>query len=219
MTRQELYLPGDCVGSFGALRQGKSMNAARLAFLHRMYYRMPVIANVDCGFGVRIRHIEDFLDARNTIIWWDETQATLDSRDFANNIRLSQELIYLGKDGNIVFYTSPHIDMVDKRLRAITTYYYVAEKRRGGADGLSTVTRFKYNGVSTVGRRGRFPLRHRLWGRLYQTLDKKVHLVWRDPDAAGVPTRGVKRGASAPEGRRPAPVARSSSVVGAWSEE
>lgn len=200
----EWYLPGDVVGSFGALRQGKSMNAARLAFMHGLRYRMPVIANVDTIFGTRITHIEDFLDARQSVIWFDETQATLDSRDFKNNIRLTQELIYLGKDGNIVFYTSPHIDMVDKRLRAITTYYYVAEKLRSGSGGLSMVTRFRFNGVTTVGKRGSFILRHRKWGQLYATLDKRVHLAWRDGDLVSG-GGGVKQPAPARQRGRAAP--------------
>lgn len=173
------YYPGTFAASTGFLRAGKTMNAVRIA---AMLYRRgwPVVSNVSIQFARRIQYIQELLEVRQSVIVWDEIQATLDSRDWGSDKarNLTQEGILFGKRGNIVLYTCPHFGMVDVRFRQLTQWVYTCRKVQFREQPVSVLELYWYPGVgevyTLVSKRLMY---HRNYYGLYSTLDEKVALT------------------------------------------
>jgi hypothetical protein len=184
---QEVYYPGNVIAACGYLGSGKTMLGVRLLFRLRLR-RFRCIANIETVFAERAVVLEDFTEARQTAILWDEIQESLDSREFKHNIAATRDAIFLRKRGNILIYTVPAIDMVDKRIRQLTNYLYAAQFIR---PGLSVVTRYVMSPTGQIRPRGVFSLNHSLWGKLYNSWDEDVLLL---PRANPAPRQRSQRG-------------------------
>lgn len=198
---RELYYPGDIVGFYGFLRQGKTMGMVRASKL-MFDIGYPVISNIKTSFGRQASYIEDIYEARDHVVDLDEMWALADSRLFKNNVTFTQNLILFGKRGQPLFYTAPSIDMVDKRLRQLTNWIYFARKLR---PGLSSIKRFAASPNGRLRSAGSWRMVHSEWGQYYDTLSEQIFLPSRSE--AGEPAQqGSQPGAAraSPKGGRAA---------------
>lgn len=166
------------------------MNAVRIAYGLHLLYGLPVISNVPITFGRLITTADEILHARNHICIWDEMQDSLDSRAFQRNIEATQQAIYTGKRGNILIYTSPDFSMFDKRYRILTRYLYYCEKP---IPGRSIITRAVFRGGAEAAIAGRFMIKHKEWGPLYDTLYEDVRLLPATERLSGASTADRRR--------------------------
>jgi hypothetical protein len=192
----EYYQNGDFIACVGYLRQGKSMNAVRVAWgLHRLYPDRPVLANMPTAFGSLVRSANEMLHARNSILIWDELAASLDSRSFAKNAMATQQAIYLGKRGNILIYTVPDVGMIDVRFRILTRYLYYSERLQNRS--ASSIRRYIWRGAAAVPA-GRLVMEYAGFMQLYDTSYEDVILHYSDSDTPPAPPSERAGGAQQP---------------------
>lgn len=207
----ELYLPGDFVVFSGYLRQGKTLNAVRVAWdlAHRL--GMPVVSNIPISFSEQlVTTVEEVYSLRNKIFLWDEIQATLDSREFsaAQSIRLTKESIYFGKRGNVLLMTTPNLQMVDVRYRILTHNVYRVRKRYTRRRGWGAlVRRFFYDSTLDL----LYPMQKWFMGfaPYVGTYDTNYELVVLGSSNEDVKPASIKKAAAPPArgARRPSEAA------------
>jgi len=180
-------LPGTFIANCGLLRTGKTMNMVRIAQFAKVRGAMRVVTNFTCGFGdYRVRSEAELFDEKvvsNCILCLDEMQTITDSREFGKNVDLTKWLIWLGKLGVVLLYTTPKFGMVDVRLRQLTGWIYLCERRRIKGEWF-TVAQLAYYGESmgdeAVGM-GKTMFRQRDYWGVYDTLDRETALVSASP--------------------------------------
>ena len=174
------FYPGDFICSCGYLRAGKTMNSVRLALnLHLKGWN--IVSNIDVKFATqRLKYIEELYEVRNSVILLDEVQATIDSRDFAKNVTVTQQGIYFGKRGNIVIMTTPHFGMLDIRYRQLTRYLFQCRRVVRHGKGYTVVEPYIHDGMDNLKSTGKFVMKQELYYGLYDTLDENVALISRD---------------------------------------
>lgn len=111
-------MPGLLVGIFGFQRSGKSL----LAYLISEYYRKKgciVYTNQKVDNFVTINSLEDIeINVNPKILWLDEAQYFLDSREWKNNVS-GTTLFFnsIGKLNILLLLTGIHPGEIDLRLR------------------------------------------------------------------------------------------------------
>lgn len=177
MRRLE-WLPGTFACFTGYLRAGKTMCAVMYA--GKLYNQgWNIVSNISITFASqRLVTLEDLLAVRNSVILWDEAQATLDSREFGKNVNVTQEGILFGKRGNIVLMTMPNFGMLDLRFRQLTSYVFMCQKVRKSKRWASYVQVMWYPQVgNTLQRVTQFTMWHEPLYGLYDTYDENVALL------------------------------------------
>jgi len=170
----ERYYPGAFVGTFGALRSGKTLMACRLGLVLARSLGLDLVSNIPVAGARRIFTLDDLAALRGAVLVWDEVQVSLDSREWASEAAraLTRDMILWGKRGVICVYTSPSFQTVDVRLRRLTQYVYVTAGRfrRSGAD--YAVYRWHEHPYAddVLVERYRFALRLDSWYGVYDTL-------------------------------------------------
>lgn len=168
--------PGTIIANTGLLRMGKTMNATRLAYVEHLA-GSKVYTNYDTAFSERIQNMPQLFNVKEGVIVLDELQATLDSREFSKNIGLTHWLTLIGKMGLSLIYTAQHFGMVDLRVRQLTGWLYMAEKKFYPNGQPATV--LALYSVSPMGMallQRRFIMPHKPLYRLYDTFDRRVVL-------------------------------------------
>jgi hypothetical protein len=180
MTRLE-FLPGTFIGSCGLLRTGKTMNMVRMAqFCKRG--GMRVVTNFTCSFAdARVSTLADLFDesvVSNCILCLDEVQTIIDSREFAKNAEVTRWLIWLGKLGVVLCWTTPTPAMADIRLRQLTGWLWLCSRTVHRGDWV-TVAQLVYTASSPEGQgvdMGKSVFRQKDYYGLYDTLDRNTSL-------------------------------------------
>jgi hypothetical protein len=172
---EKSYRNGDFIGFFGALRSGKTLGAVRLANLLSRRHNLPIVSNIPVvGMAERISTLEQVQSLRNVVFVWDEVQASLDSREFAQaaSVTLTRDLIMWGKRGIILLYTSPAFKTVDVRLRRLTRHCYITTARLTNKSG--TYVLYEYwrhlYGDDVLNRLSGYAVRINDWYGSYDTL-------------------------------------------------
>jgi hypothetical protein len=204
----EEYYPGDFIAIVGYLRRGKTMNAVRIAY--DLYLRgWNVVSNIPLTFSSspRLTWIEQVYEIRNSVILWDEAPLTLDSRQFADNVRATQQGVLFGKRGNITIMTMPVFSTLDKRFRELThSVYLVHQKAELYPDEWYSYITWCYyplEGV-TLYPYGSFLLPHAPYRDLFDTLFEDVILL-PDPDRPENARYYARLNGSAPSRKKPTP--------------
>lgn len=206
----QIYYPGDVICCAGALRQGKTMAATMLAIRH-WTLGYTVVSNYPIHLPYRVKRVEslnDYLQARESVLVWDEMQDSLNSRNFAKNTEATQEAIFLGKRGNILIYTAPAFRQVDLNIRLITSYLYKARRLQVG---LSLIQRYFFDiDIEMLFPEGKFLLHHKVWGPAYDTKFENVRvlpMVAIEPDRVdAIKASRPKASAARRENPDPSPV-------------
>ncbi len=129
---------GDFIGFFGALRSGKTLGAVRLGVLLAQRHGLRLVSNIPVRGADMVRSLADVQSLRDAVFVWDEVQASLDAREFAQaaSVTLTRDLIMWGKRGLILLYTSPAFRTVDVRLRRLTRHCYITSARYASSSGV-----------------------------------------------------------------------------------
>lgn len=168
--------PGMFICFQGVLGSGKTLSMTRIG---AMAYAsgMQVYANYDCSFAKPITSLSHLLDLRNAVLLLDELQSLADSRDFKNNIGLSQWILIVRKLGLSILYTTQFLGQVDLRIRHVTSYVHCCEASfyHGYPATKCTVLRWRGEG-GTIATTFLYPHTSALYS-LYDTYDYNVKLT------------------------------------------
>lgn len=170
------YEPGAVVCFMGSLGSGKTLTMSLLSYCASML-DVQIYANYSTSYARRIQNLPDLFGLRSGLLVLDEMQALLDSRAFQKNVNVTQWLMLIRKLGLGLYYTSQHIDNVDKRLRLITDYIVWASKSHYNGRKCSVLNVYRVSGDDAVFRR-RVTLQYSpALFELYDTLDYQVMLT------------------------------------------
>lgn len=170
------YEPGAVVCFMGSLGSGKTLTMSLLSYCASML-GVPVYSNYSTSYALRISSLPHLFNLRSGLLVLDEMQALLDSREFKRNTNITQWLMLIRKFGLGLYYTSQHIDNVDKRLRLITDYIVWASKSYYNGSKCSVLNVYRVSGDSAIFRR-RVTLQYApSMFSLYDTLDYQVLLT------------------------------------------
>lgn len=170
------YEPGAVVCFMGSLGSGKTLTMSLLSYCASML-NVDVYANYSTSYAQRIKNLPDLFTLRSGLLVLDEMQALLDSREFKRNTNITQWLMLIRKFGLGLYYTSQHIDNVDKRLRLITDYIVWASKSYYNGRKCSLLNVYRVSGDAAIFRRRVTLQYHHSMFNLYDTLDYQVLLT------------------------------------------
>lgn len=172
-----LIEPGTFISFTGTLGSGKTLNMSRIGALAAASGQ-KIYANYDCVFAERIDSIKHLFSLRNAVLLLDELQSILDSREFKGNAAVTQWVLIVRKLGLSVLYTTQFLGQVDLRVRHVTEWIYLCEKKtlRSG-QRVTRVTLVKWRGEGGTVLRS-FNIAHTpdLFA-LYNTYDYEVKLT------------------------------------------
>lgn len=114
------------VGYFGFQRSGKTALALATANNIARIDNMPIYTNLSSDKYIQIEKLTDIpKDNNSKILVWDEIHFGLDSRAIKDNIQFTKFLSTVGKQKILLLYTCMTPDLVDKRVRKNTSYYFI----------------------------------------------------------------------------------------------
>jgi hypothetical protein len=192
-----VFGPGVLVGHTGLMRSGKTMNATRLGYkVARAGF--PVWANYGLSFPYRpIRSMDDLIAANGPgMIIIDEAHLILDSRQFSRStsIDLSHFITLVGKRRLCLHYVTQSVDLVDKRLRELTSVFFHCQKI---SPSHAQVTRYDGIGGGEFISGPSFNLVYNRYYHLYDTLEMVESFLNSDkknPISGGKSPQPVGRG-------------------------
>jgi hypothetical protein len=120
-------MAGLIIGSYGYQRSGKSLISFMLA---ENYYKkgLPVYTNVDVKGYNKISSLDDLpFNFEPKVLWLDEINMFLDSRDWADNKESSIFFNTIGKQNILLLITCPMPDMLEKRIRNQHNYVFLVK--------------------------------------------------------------------------------------------
>lgn len=166
-----VFGPGVVVGHVGLMRSGKTMNATRLAY-KVVRAGFPAWANYGLAFPYHpIQSMDDLLAASGPgMIVIDEAHLILDSRQFAksSSIDLSHFITLVGKRRLCLHYVTQSIDLIDKRLRELTSVFFQCQKV---SPAYARITRYDGIGGGEFVSGPSFNLIYKKYYHLYNTLE------------------------------------------------
>src|SRR3990172_8843387 len=108
------------VGVMGKMGSGKTLSMSVLAtYLHKRTH-IPLFANYDLKGAKKITSIGEMWAMDSAIFCFDEIWLTMDSRLWADNVKLTRWVNQTRKKKLLVLYTTQHINQVELRVRKAT---------------------------------------------------------------------------------------------------
>lgn len=137
----------------GTLGSGKTLFMSFLAALEMQRGR-PVWANYALHGATRLNTWDELFATSDGLICLDELQVLVDSREFSKkeNKVFSQWLLQTRKAGLELWFTTQHIEQVDKRVRGVLDWLFFLD-RRSRRVPMSTVHMFDFQFGIAKGRR------------------------------------------------------------------
>lgn len=120
-------MAGIIVGAYGFQRSGKSLVSFLMA---EHYYKkgIPVYTNVHVEGYNKIERLDDIpFNTSPKVLWLDEVQYYLDSRNWQNNTQSSIFFNTIGKMNILLLLTTIHPDMVEIRLRRQHNFVFLVK--------------------------------------------------------------------------------------------
>lgn len=121
------------VGFEGTLGSGKTLSMTFWARYFSYVTKIPVYTNYQTSFSTVISKWDDILKIQNGILCLDEIHAIgFDSRTSAKDFTQAKRthfILQTRKKNILVFYTSQAIRQVDNRLRGVTDFLIMCEKK------------------------------------------------------------------------------------------
>lgn len=117
----------------GKMGTGKTLSMTALAgFVHK-HTGAPIYANYELKNVpyTPIKEIRQLWKAENGIFLFDEIWISMDSRNWANNVRMTHWVNQTRKKKLLVMYTTQHISQVEMRVRNATDILVYTEKKHG----------------------------------------------------------------------------------------
>lgn len=177
----------------GTLGAGKTLSMTRRGAL-AFSAGQKVYSNYECIFAEPITSLKHLLELRNAVLLLDELQTIVDSREFKNNINLTQWILIVRKLGLSILYTTQFLGQVDIRVRHVTEYVYCCEKASYYGYPATKTYLVKWQGEGgRIVRTFVMPHTQELYN-LYNTYDYKVKLT-RDGREASFNADSVLNGA------------------------
>lgn len=179
-----MYEPGLVCCFMGTLGAGKTLLMSVLGASIASQQGVNIYANYKTKFADRINGIQHLVQLENGLMLIDEAQSLLDSREFGKNVDITQWLLLIRKVRLGMFYTTQHIDFVDKRLREITDVLFWCQKAYNYGQKCTKVNTYRLLGNDAI-HTGTMALSYQSWMfDLYDTNDREVKLTI---DGYGVP--------------------------------
>jgi len=118
------------VGFIGRMGQGKtlSMTVFGTYLAYKSGARLKARHQINALNAELVTKVSQVWDTDNAIFLWDELWIDMDSRDYQNNIDLTQFINQSRKKNAFVGYTAQHNSQVEKRVRKATDYLIHCEK-------------------------------------------------------------------------------------------
>jgi len=153
------------IGITGDLGSGKTMSGAIIGSFLSRQMEVPLYSNFRMKGSKTIGTMREVWNLDQCVFVWDEMWLTADSRLWKDNIGLTRFMMMTRKKGVIIIYTAQMFDMIEKRVRGITDYLIICEKRK---EGIWLSFLHMYSG--TIGRRYLIPEPSNFYG-LYDTFE------------------------------------------------
>lgn len=115
----------------GRMGAGKTLTMSMLTTYLAYKWKVPLYSNYHLAGSIPVNTEADLWKMHNGIFAFDELWITLDSRNFKDNTSLTEWVNQTRKKQTVVFYTTQHIDQVEKRVRNATDYLLICRKWKG----------------------------------------------------------------------------------------
>lgn len=121
------------IGITGNLGSGKTLSGVILAnFLRRMIGAEVRSNMLKMKGATPFWDMQEVWNMENSILLWDEMWITADSRMWKSNVAMTDFIMLTRKKGLILIYTAQKFGQLDKRIRDVTDYVIVCDKRKEG---------------------------------------------------------------------------------------
>jgi len=120
------------IGIVGRQGHGKTITASILASYTSRVLKSPVYSDYPLKGAKRIITKDQLMNISSGIVVLDEFHQNIDSRDYKNNIFMSNWITKLRKKDLITFYTTQDFGQVDKRVRQNTQHLILCQKSPNG---------------------------------------------------------------------------------------
>jgi len=158
----------------GKMGAGKTLTMSVLMEYFHHVTGAPLSANYTLKDAKMIESLDAVVKENAGILGFDEIWLSADSREWGNNVRLTQWVNQTRKKKMIVFYTTQHIRQVEMRIRNGTDVLIVCEKKGDGH--WLTFIDYQYR---TIGRRYLIPFESaKKFYSLYDTYEVLKPLRW-----------------------------------------
>jgi len=112
----------------GKMGSGKTLTQSILAnYIHNLT-GLPLYANYTLKNAEPIQTALDIWTLKSAIFCFDEIWITMDSRNWKNNIDMTQWVNQTRKKKLLIFYTTQHINQVEMRVRKATDVLIYTER-------------------------------------------------------------------------------------------
>lgn len=105
------------IGFIGRMGQGKTLSMTALGYFLARQSGCNLRSRHNVKNAVLVDDVAGIWGLENEIFLWDEIWVDMDSRDWKNNIDLTQFIQQSRKKNVILMYTAQHFSQVEKRLR------------------------------------------------------------------------------------------------------